>query len=107
MRLYVLDKSDGTKIHLKQSASSRQELVQIFGSRKVNIGNHVYDINDISAEASENAAPAMALGGVVGVLGGIPGVIIGGIIGALLGKNADDEDKAKVEQFNRTTADVY
>jgi len=107
MRLYVLDKSDGTKIHLKQSAGSRGELVQIFGSRKVTIGNYVYDVNEISAEASENAASAMALGGVVGVLGGVPGVIIGGIIGGLLGKSADDEDKAKVDKFNGSSADVY
>ena len=69
MRLYVLDKTNKTKIHLKQSAGSRGELVQIFGSRKVNIVNQVYDVNDIYAEASENAAPAMALGGVSVFLG--------------------------------------
>jgi len=60
MRLYVLDKVDGKKIHLKQTADSRGELVQTSGSRKVKIGSHIYDVNEIIAEASENTAPAMA-----------------------------------------------
>lgn len=106
MRLYVLDKADGKKIHLRQIADSRGELVRTFGSRKVEIGNHIYDVNEIAAEASENTAPAMALGGVVGVLGGVPGVILGSAIGALLGKSSDDEDKVKAELFNRSSADV-
>lgn len=106
MRLYVQKKPDGNKIHLKETANTRGELAQLFGSRRVQIEGDIYDVNDISAESSDNAAAAMALGGVVGVYGGIPGVIIGGIIGALLGKSTDDEDKTKVELFNRSSADV-
>ena len=44
----------------------------------------------------------MALGGVVGVLGGIPGVVIGGLIGGLLGNSSDKEEKIKAENFNRS-----
>ena len=107
MRLYVINKTDGNKLHLKQSADTRSELVGLFGTRRIQIDNHVYDMDEVSAESSENTAPAMALGGVVGVLGGVPGVVIGGIIGALLGNSSDEEDKIKVEQFNGSPTDVY
>ncbi len=107
MRLYVLNKSDGNKIHLKQSANTRNELEQLFGSRRIEIDNHEYNIADVTAEPSQNTAPAMALGGGVGVLGGVPGVIIGSASGALLGNSSDEEDKIKVEQFNRSSTDAY
>jgi hypothetical protein len=106
MRLYVIDKEDGSKVHLKQTASTRSDLAQLYGANRVQIGDNVYDINEIVAEASDNTAAAMALGGVVGVYGGVPGVIIGGLIGALLGKSSDDEDKERVELFNRSSANV-
>jgi len=106
MRLYVLDKSDGTKVRLKETANTRGELARLYGARRVQVGDSVYEVNDISAESSDNAAAAMALGGVVGIYGGVPGVIIGGLIGALLGKSTDDEDKTKVELFNRSSVDV-
>ena len=106
MRLYVIDKSNGNKVHLKQTARTRAELAQIYGSSRVKIGDDEYDLNEICAEASENTAAAMALGGVVGIYGGVPGVILGGLIGALLGKSSDDEDKQKVELFNRSGVHV-
>ena len=108
MRLYVIDQSTaGKKIHLKQTAESRASLAAALGSQRIKVGEYIYTIDDVIAEPSENAAAAMALGGVVGVAGGVPGVIIGGIIGGLLGSSADKEDKVKVLNFNRSTSGVY
>lgn len=107
MRLYVLDKTDGTKIYLKDIASNRRDLAAVYGSHRVKVGEHVYHVNEICAEPSENTAPAMALGGVVGVLGGVPGVILGGLVGALLGKSSDDEDEVKANLFNRSASSEF
>jgi len=102
MKLYVTNNTTGEKTYLKQSATSRSELVQVLGSERFQIDTEVYSVTDVVAERNENTAGAMAAGGVLGVVGGVPGVIIGGLIGALLGKSTDDEDKEKTDKFNRS-----
>lgn len=102
MKLYVKNKFTGQKTYLKQSASSRKELVERIGSPRFKFDNQVFSVSEVQAESSDNTATAMAAGGVLGVVGGVPGVVIGGLIGALLGKSSDEEDKEKTEKFNRS-----
>ncbi|ERK07903.1 hypothetical protein L580_1967 [Serratia fonticola AU-P3(3)] len=42
------------------------------------------------------------MGGVVGVLFGIAGIAIGATIGAIVGVKSDEEEKNKVENFNKS-----
>lgn len=100
MKLYVLDPNSNEKKHLKQNAKTRSELATLLGSHSFRLDNSVFSVNDVQAEPNDNIAGAMAVGGVIGVAGGLPGVIIGGIIGALLGKGSDDDDKENSEAFN-------
>ena len=102
MRLFVEDNEKKERVYLKQTARTRSELVERIGSRTLRVNNKIYSVNDVKAAPSENTAGAIALGGAIGVLGGVPGVIIGGAIGALFGNSSDDEDKQKTIQFNRS-----
>jgi hypothetical protein len=103
MRLYVKDEKTNEKIFINRIANTKQQLASDVGSTKIKINDKNFYISDIQAISNDNTAPTMALGGVVGVLGGIPGVILGGIIGALLGQNSENNDKLKVDTFNQST----
>lgn len=102
MRLFVEDKEKNERVYLKQMARTRAELAEKIGSYSLRVNNKTYSVHDVKAAPSENTAGAMALGGAIGVVGGVTGVIIGGAIGALLGKSSDDDDKQKTIQFNRS-----
>ncbi len=102
MRLFVKDKDTGEKTYIQKVANSRGELAKLFGTDRIKVKNKIYSIDTVEAEADSKTASAMALGGVIGVIGGVPGVLLGGLIGGLLGKNSDDEDEKKVNEFNRS-----
>ena len=100
MRLYVQDRQTGKKTYIQNTAKTRQELAQSLGSSRLKVNDKVYSVNSVLAESDNKTAPAMALGGVIGVMCGVPGVVLGGLIGGLLGKSNDDEDQKKVNEFN-------
>jgi hypothetical protein len=102
LRLYVNDKESNEKIFINEIANTRKQLANKIGSTKIKINNKNFNIRDVKAITNDNTASTMALGGVVGVLGGIPGVIIGGIVGALLGSNSENSDQLKVDTFNKS-----
>ena len=103
MKLFVTNPVTKEKHYLKQLAPDKPALAQKIGSISFQIDGHIFSVDDVLAESSDNTAGAMAAGGVVGVAAGVPGVIIGGLIGMLLGKSSGDEDKAKAEKFNRSS----
>ncbi|NQZ93188.1 MAG: hypothetical protein HRT97_12725 [Moritella sp.] len=103
MKLFVIEQSSNEKKYLRQNANTRKGLSELLGSNKFKIDDQIFTVDDVQAEPNENTAGAMALGGVIGVAGGVPGVIIGGLIGALLGKGTDNDDKVRVDKFNRST----
>ena len=100
LRLFVEDEETGEKTYLQKIAKDRVELAKLYGTDRIRVKNKVYRINTVKAEPNNITASTMALGGVIGVVGGVPGVVIGGIIGGLLGKNSDDEDLEKANEFN-------
>lgn len=60
-------------------------------------------ISEVFAEQGPPATPAGALlGGLIGLIGGPSGMIIGGTLGTLWGANADEEERKKVNRFNRS-----
>ena len=102
MRLYIKDKETGQKTYIQRVAKDRQQLVSLVGSERLKIKNKVYAVSSVKAEVGQKTAQAVTIGGVVGIIGGVPGVLIGGLIGGLLGKNSENEDRAKVDVFNRS-----
>jgi hypothetical protein len=102
MRLFVIDPRTNKKTYLKKSARTRKELSKMIGSSHLKVNGQVYAIQTVNAEPTQNTATAVAVGGGVGVIGGIPGLIIGAAIGGLIGKNKDSEDQKLAEEFNRS-----
>lgn len=102
MRLFVEDIETGEKTYIQKVAKNRKELARLYGANRIRVKNKIYSLSEVKAEADNLTAPAMAFGGVLGVVGGVPGVVIGGIVGGLLGKNSDKEDEKKTREFNRS-----
>jgi len=100
MRLFVENPETREKIFLKVKAKDRTSLVKTIGARHFSSRGKTFSVNDVQAEASDNTAPTMALGGVIGVAAGVPGVIIGGLLGGLMGKQVAQEEEAKATAFN-------
>lgn len=101
MRLYVIDKTTGEKIHLQLVADSRQHLAAKIGATSFNVNNQRFHANEVFAETGTDQATVSALiGGVIGMLGGAPGVIAGSAIGALLGSNQAQKEKDAAALFN-------
>lgn len=103
MKLYVLDRSNRSKIPLKIIASDRRNLTKILGTSKFVLNGTLYSVNDVQAEpTTDNAAVGGLLGGVVGAVAGPAGIIIGGVLGAAIGQDQVDKDKREAEVFNRS-----
>jgi uncharacterized membrane protein len=102
MKLFIKDESTGDKVYLKNIATDREDLVKHIGSNKLKVKDKVYSVNSVQAESGSSLAYTTAMGGVVGILFGIPGMAIGSILGAMVGKNSDEEEKNKVETFNKS-----
>lgn len=100
MRLFVEDDETGEKTYIQKVARDRAELARLYGASKIRVKNKVYSLNAVKAESNNFTASAMALGGLIGIVGGVPGVLIGGMVGVLLGKNSDEEDEKKANEFN-------
>ena len=75
MRLYVKDEETNEKIYLDYKAKNRKEFARKIGSRKIQIKNKKYYIKDIQADADDTIATTTAIGGVVGLIGGVPGLV--------------------------------
>ncbi|MDD9175497.1 hypothetical protein ERW49_08415 [Aliivibrio finisterrensis] len=105
MRLFVEEKvngrSTGKKHYLAKLASTKKELAELLGKKEFYIDDEKYFVSQVKAEKSQDgAALGMALGGVLGLFGGVPGVLAGGAFGGLLGKDSDIKEVEKVEKFN-------
>lgn len=102
MRLFIKN-SSGEKKYLDFVASSRKELSDKVGGNYIDIDKNTYHISEVFAESSSESAPASAvIGGAIGLVGGMPGVVIGGLLGALLGNDADQKEKSKINNFNKS-----
>lgn len=102
MRLFVIDPHTNKKTYIKKTAKTRNELSHLIGSQNLKINGNVYTVHTVKAEPGQNTATAVAVGGSVGVIGGIPGLIIGAAIGGLIGKSKDNEDQKLADEFNRS-----
>lgn len=108
MRLFIREcNSCRKRIYLTVIAHSREQLAGRIGYefkvRCPHCGNYSnYDVNDVFAEPGPPAAPAGAiLGGLIGLIGGPFGMLAGGGLGTLWGARADDEERKRVNRFNR------
>ncbi len=102
MRLYVKGNND-QKIYLNISAKTRKDLALKIGNQ-FSVKNNIYNIQDVYAENESNDTPiGGAVGGVLGLLGGVPGIIIGGIAGTLIGAIRDSNRNSDVDIFNRSS----
>lgn len=100
MRLYVIDDQD--KVYLDYVAKSRKEIAAKVGSTKIKVNGKTFRINDVYADPENNIATTTAIGGVVGLFGGIPGLIAGSIVGGLIGNNNDKIEKIQTANFNKS-----
>lgn len=101
MRLYVRNK-DGEKEYLSYEAQTRLNLARKIGSRTFYMNNRRYHIRNVYAEPGNSTITGTVAGGLVGVLGGPIGMLIGLGLGTLIGGANEQEDKAKVNKFNRS-----
>lgn len=102
MKLYITNRAN-EKVFLNLTAGTRQELVNLVGSQVFRLGDEIYNVNQVKAEAdTNNTATGTLVGGVLGALGGPVGILIGGLVGGLLGNSSDDTEKVKVDQFNNS-----
>ncbi|UAN51631.1 MULTISPECIES: hypothetical protein [unclassified Serratia (in: enterobacteria)] len=102
MKLFVKDEGTGDKVYLKNIAKDREDLAKNIGSSKLKVKDKIYSVNSVQAESGSSLAYTTAMGGVVGVLFGIAGIAIGATIGAIVGVKSDEEEKNKVENFNKS-----
>ncbi len=96
------------RIYLGIIAPTRNKLADRFGYSFEIVCPHCqnyshHNINEVFAEQGPPATPAGAiLGGLVGLIGGPLGMLIGGGLGTLWGANADEEERRRVNRFNRS-----
>lgn len=110
MKLYVSNCVNcNHKVQLNIVAKSRNELRRMIGSNHFNIkcGNcyyqNVFSVNDVWAEPDSSSIVAGGvIGGIVGLIGGPIGAVLGGAIGAAIGGSSDEDEKNKVDFFNRS-----
>jgi len=105
MKLFIEEKNGvnktGKLIYLDKIASTRRELQALVGSKEFTVNQNKYFISQVKAmKSSDNTALGMAVGGVLGLLGGPAGVAAGGVIGGLLGKDSDIKEVARIKKFN-------
>lgn len=104
MRLYVSN-SQGQKIYLNVTASTRAELARTIGNAWFWLHNEMYHVNNVKAESNTSGtASGAAIGGLVGLLGGPIGLIVGGVLGGALGNETDKSESQKVNVFNSSYA---
>ena len=109
MRLYVEQCNNcNRRIYLNITALDRSQLANRIGySFEIqcpHCRNYSYHtVDEVLAEPGPSATPAGAiLGGLIGLIGGPLGMLIGGGLGTLWGANADEEERRKVNRFNRS-----
>ena len=103
MRLYVINPNTKEKIYIKNIASTKKELGEEVGTKLIRIEGVIYSIDQVIAEESFDPKIPMAIGGIVGLLGGFWGVAGGTAIGGLYGSKEKEEDLLKVKIFNESS----
>ena len=107
MKLFIEEKNGvkktGKIIYLDKIASTRRDLQTLIGSKEFTVNQNRYYISQVKAmKSSDNTALGVAVGGVLGLIGGALGVAAGGVIGGLLGKDNDIKEAARINKFNRS-----
>ncbi len=108
MKLFVVCKSCGNKIYLKEKSQTRRTLTNRIG-KEFHItcphcnNKNIYNVHDVFAEAeTNNAAGGAIIGGLIGLIGGPIGALSGSTIGGLLGYGSDENERKAVQKFNNS-----
>ncbi|MBM4248888.1 MAG: hypothetical protein FJ149_05555 [Euryarchaeota archaeon] len=104
MKLYTLCPNTQRKVYLTLRAAHRSDLnFYITYVCPHDHQEHTISREDVRAEAELGAfAGGAVIGGLIGLLGGPLGAILGAGAGGVLGKNAENDENQRTDEFNRS-----